>query len=80
MNYLFKFKKKESWFMKKDIHPKIFAIQARCVCGQLFPVESTREDIVVSFCSYCHPFYTNKNQFADVEGRIQKFNKKFGIK
>jgi large subunit ribosomal protein L31 len=66
--------------MKKNIHPEVFTIEARCVCGECFPILTTQKEIVVSFCSKCHPFYTNKQQFADVEGRIQKYNKKFGIK
>jgi large subunit ribosomal protein L31 len=66
--------------MKNGIHPQSFAIDARCVCGATFPVLSTKQEIVVSFCSQCHPFYTNKQQFADVEGRIEKFNKKFKVK
>jgi large subunit ribosomal protein L31 len=66
--------------MKKNLHPAMNEVKARCVCGSVFVVESPLSDIVVSFCSQCHPFYTNKQQFADVEGRIQKFNKKFGIK
>ncbi len=66
--------------MKKDLHPNSFIIDARCMCGECFPVLTTQESILVSFCSKCHPFYTGKQQFADVEGRIQKYNKKFGIK
>lgn len=64
--------------MKKDIHPLINELNARCVCGQTYPILSTKSDIVVSFCSKCHPYYTNKQQFADMEGRIEKFNKKYG--
>jgi len=63
--------------MKKDIHPKNFSIRARCICGKEFSINSTRQEIVVSFCSSCHPFYTQKQQFADIEGRIDKFNKKY---
>lgn len=66
--------------MKKNIHPTSFTVDARCVCGAHFPILSTKEEIVVSFCSNCHPFYTGKQQFTDVEGRIEKYNKKFGIK
>lgn len=63
--------------MKKSLHPEVFNIEARCVCGKTYPVESTVQEIVVSFCSSCHPYYTNKMQFADIEGRIDKFNKKY---
>jgi large subunit ribosomal protein L31 len=66
--------------MKKEIHPKTHEFDARCVCGQTFPAISTLKEIVVSFCSKCHPYYTNKQQFADVEGRIDKFYKKYGGK
>jgi large subunit ribosomal protein L31 len=66
--------------MKKEIHPKINEIDARCVCGKTFKTISTFNEIVVSFCSSCHPFYTNKQQFADVERRIDKFYKKYGNK
>jgi large subunit ribosomal protein L31 len=66
--------------MKKDIHPNFNTIDARCVCGEHFAGFSTAPEIVVTFCSKCHPFYTNKEQFADVEGRIDKFNKKYGKK
>lgn len=63
--------------MKKNLHPEVYKIDARCVCGATYPVESTNKDVVVSFCAQCHPFYTNKVQFADIEGRIDKFNKKY---
>ena len=66
--------------MNKAIHPQSFSIDARCVCGAIFPVLSTKKDIVVSFCSQGHTFYTNDQKFADVEGRIEKFNKKFKVK
>ncbi len=64
--------------MKKNLHPKNNCFSARCVCGETFETCSTKESIVVTFCSKCHPFYTNKQQFADVEGRIDKFFKKYG--
>lgn len=66
--------------MKKGIHPELFFIKARCVCGTTYDTSSTKEDILVSRCSACHPFYTNKKQFADAEGRIEKFNRKYGLK
>lgn len=66
--------------MKKDLHPKFNELTARCVCGEKFPTFSTKEDLVVTFCSKCHPYFTNKQQFADVEKRIDKFFKKYGGK
>ena len=69
--------------MKKDIHPQYNSnLVVTCSCGNSFTTGSTLQDdsVTIDICSQCHPFYTNKQQFADVEGRIQKFNKKFGIK
>ncbi|MFR4325932.1 MAG: 50S ribosomal protein L31, partial [Coprobacillus cateniformis] len=31
-------------------------------------------------CSNCHPFYTGKQRFASADGRVDKFNKKYGLK
>ena len=33
-----------------------------------------------AFCSKCHPFYTGKQKLVDTSGRVDKFNKKYGIK
>ena len=64
--------------MKQNLHPDMNEITARCVCGASYQTLSTLEEVVVTFCSECHPYYTQKQQFADVEGRIQKFNRKYG--
>lgn len=66
--------------MKKNIHPENKCINARCLCGKNFTVFSTESEIVTSFCSGCHPFYTGAQQHADVAGRIDKFKKRFGNK
>lgn len=34
----------------------------------------------VEISSASHPFYTGKEKFIDTQGRIDKFNKKFGSK
>ncbi|MCK5498341.1 MAG: 50S ribosomal protein L31, partial [Gammaproteobacteria bacterium] len=30
-------------------------------------------------CSQCHPFYTGKQKMLDTAGRVDKFNKKYGM-
>ena len=44
------------------------------------PVIDGVEHFVVScgITSDSHPFFTGKNQFVDTEGRIDKFQKRFG--
>ena len=34
----------------------------------------------VEVSSDSHPFYTGKQKFAQADGRIEKFNKKYGLK
>ena len=33
----------------------------------------------VEICSKCHPFYTGQQKANRADGRIDKFNKKYGI-
>ena len=48
-------------------------------CGNTFVTGSTKEDIHVEICSKCHPFYTGQQKANRADGRIDKFNKKYGI-
>ncbi|NLY63312.1 MAG: 50S ribosomal protein L31, partial [Erysipelothrix sp.] len=41
---------------------------------------STRTEIKVDTCSNCHPFYTGRQRFAAAQGRIDKFNTRYGMK
>ena len=63
--------------MKKGIHPELFDIVVRCVCGNEVATSSTQKEIHMTICSNCHPFYTGKQKFVDTAGRIEKFEKKF---
>ena len=78
--------------MKADIHPKYNPVVfVDITTGRRFITRSTvtsakKEEIdgvehyVVScgITSDSHPFFTGKNQFVDTEGRIDKFQKRFG--
>lgn len=67
--------------MKKDIHPNYQKATVHCIaCGNEFETGSTRKDIRVDTCSKCHSFYTKQQRFGAVAGRVDKFNKKYGIK
>lgn len=67
--------------MKKGIHPEIHVIDVTCVsCGEVFETSSTKKEIRVDTCSNCHPFYTGKQRFVSTDGRVDRFNKKYGIK
>lgn len=65
--------------MKEGIHPDLKEVTVKCACGNTFETLSTQEDLHVDVCSNCHPFFSGGDRFLDSEGRISKFEKKYGI-
>ena len=57
--------------MKEGIHPQYY---------QATVTGSTKPEIHVEVCSKCHSFYTGQQKTARADGRIEKFNKKYGVK
>ena len=72
-------KNEEVKIMKEGIHPVYHQATVTCNCGNTFVTGSTKEDIHVEICSKCHPFYTGQQKAAQARGRVDKFNKKYGI-
>ena len=66
--------------MKQGIHPNYVDCTITCACGNVIKTRSTKPEIHVEVCSKCHPFYTGKQKLVDTSGRVDKFNKKYGIK
>ena len=66
--------------MKEGIHPDYNAATVKCSCGNNFETRSTQSEIKTEICSECHPFYTGKAKLLDTEGRIERFNRKYGKK
>ncbi len=65
--------------MKEGIHPKYQQAIVRCNCGNTFETGSTKPEIHVEICSACHPFYTGQQKVTQARGRIDKFNRKYGV-
>ena len=65
--------------MREGIHPDYHQATVTCNCGNTFVTGSTKKDIHVEICSKCHPFYTGQQKASRTDGRIDKFNKKYGI-
>ena len=65
--------------MKEGIHPEYYQATVTCNCGNTFVTGSTKKDIHVEVCSKCHSFYTGQQKAARADGRIEKFNKKYGV-
>ena len=67
--------------MKAGIHPNYQKITVTCTsCGATFESGSVNSEIRVDTCSNWHPFFTGKQRFAAAAGRVEKFNKKYGLK
>jgi len=73
------FQSKEVTAMKEGIHPNYQQTTIKCACGEIIETGSTSKDIRVEICSKCHPFYTGKQKLVDTSGRVDKFNRKFGL-
>jgi len=65
--------------MRADIHPKYEDTTIRCACGEVIETRSTKKDLRVEICSKCHPFFTGKQKLVDSGGRVDRFNKRFGM-
>jgi large subunit ribosomal protein L31 len=63
--------------MKTDIQPTNYSVEARCACGNSFETSSTKQELKVTICSKCHPFFTGETRFVDNAGRIEKFERKY---
>ena len=64
--------------MKNDIHPDYVDCKITCACGSVIDTRATKPEIHVEICSSCHPFFTGKQKFIDSEGRVERFQKKYG--
>ena len=65
--------------MKKDIHPEYTETTITCACGNVIKTRSTVKDQQIEICSSCHPFFTGKEKLVDTAGRVERFNKKYGL-
>ena len=70
---------KEVNSMKENIHPKYGKAIVTCACGETFETGSTKEELRVEICSKCHPFYTGKQKLIDSGGRVDRFNRRYGL-
>lgn len=64
--------------MKAKIHPKYSDAKISCACGSVITTRTTKGDYSVEICSSCHPFFTGKQKLVDTEGRVERFNRKYG--
>ncbi|MFZ3062872.1 MAG: 50S ribosomal protein L31 [Actinomycetota bacterium] len=65
--------------MKQGIHPEYVVATVICSCGETFETRSIKQEIKVEICSKCHPFFTGKQKLVDSGGRVERFQKKYGL-
>ncbi|NLY54113.1 MAG: 50S ribosomal protein L31 [Firmicutes bacterium] len=65
--------------MKPNIHPNYGKAVVTCACGETFETGSTKKQLRVELCSKCHPFFTGKQKLVDTGGRVERFNRKYGL-
>ncbi|MFT5171669.1 MAG: large subunit ribosomal protein L31 [Candidatus Marinamargulisbacteria bacterium] len=56
-----------------------YEVTITCACGAEFKAGSTESSIRVDICSQCHPFFTGDSRIVDIEGRVEKFRKKYNL-
>ncbi len=66
--------------MKQGIHPEYVNATITCACGEVIRTRSTVPALRVEICSKCHPLFTGKQKLVDTEGRVQRFQRKYGKK
>jgi len=66
--------------MKTDIHPTYSDARFVCSCGNVVETKSTKPDLRVELCNECHPFYTGKQKLVDTGGRVERFERRYGVR
>jgi large subunit ribosomal protein L31 len=67
--------------MQNDLHPEYNDITITLADGTEFTTRSTldQESYESEVDSTNHPFYTGRRQFVDTAGRVEKFNRRYGL-
>lgn len=63
--------------MKEKIHPELHEVLVHCACGETWTTRSTKKELRIEICSKCHPFFTGKQHMLDIQGRVDRFNKRY---
>ena len=66
--------------MKPGIHPEYVPTMISCACGEVIHTRSTMPVQKVEICSKCHPLFTGRQKLIDSEGRVERFQRKYGRK
>ena len=67
--------------MQHDLHPEYSEVTIQLADGSEITTRSTMETDAyeTEVDSTNHPFYTGRRQFVDTAGRVEKFNRRYGL-
>ena len=67
--------------MKDGLHPDYNEVTIKLADGSEITTRSTMDQEVYEseIDSTNHPFYTGRRQFVDTAGRVEKFNRRYGL-
>jgi large subunit ribosomal protein L31 len=67
--------------MKEGLHPEYNEVTIKLADGTEFVTRSTmdEDEYESEVDSTNHPFYTGRRQFVDTAGRVEKFNRRYGL-
>jgi large subunit ribosomal protein L31 len=63
----------------RDTKVKYADTAVTCACGNTFTVQSNKKELHIESCDKCHSAYTGKTSNKAAAGRIEKFNRKYGL-
>jgi len=66
--------------VREKIHPNYVNAKVVCACGNAFQTRSIKPELHVEVCANCHPFFTGKQHLLDIQGRVDRFNKRYAKK
>jgi large subunit ribosomal protein L31 len=66
--------------MKEKNHPNYMQAKIICACGRSYVTGSTKPELHVEVCAGCHPFYTGTQHILDIQGRVERFTKRYAKK
>jgi large subunit ribosomal protein L31 len=66
--------------MKTGLHPEYMPALITCACGEVIHTRCTVPVLKVEICSKCHPLFTGRQKLIDTEGRVERFQRKYGRK
>ena len=65
--------------VREGIHPELHLVTVTCACGNTFKTHSTKSELRLEICGECHPFYTGKQKLVDSAGRVERFQRRYGM-